>query len=152
LEANLHFKSSIAALMVVCAGVLVVAQAKVATPEELDKTMKALGQANTAAGKAITSGNFAEGTKQLAIVKKALDDSREFWVMHKKDDAVAANKETVGKLEEVQKMLAAPAPDGAAIMAAMKQSVGPACRMCHEKYRVRDAENNWTLKPGSIGG
>ena len=49
----MHFKSSIAALMVVCAGVLVVAQAKVATPEELDKTMKALGQANMAAGKAI---------------------------------------------------------------------------------------------------
>ena len=55
-----------------------------------------------------TSGDFAEGTKQLAIVKKALDDSREFWVMHKKDDAVAANKETVAKLEEVQKMLAGP--------------------------------------------
>ena len=97
-------------------------------------------------------GNFAEGTKQLAIVKKALDDSREFWVMHKKDDAVAANKETVAKLEEVQKMLAGSSPDGQAIMAAMKQSVGPACRMCHEKYRVRDAENNWVLKPGSIGG
>jgi hypothetical protein len=152
LEANLHFKSSIAALMVVCAGVLVVAQGKVATPEELDKTMKALGQANQAAGKAITSGDFAEGTKQLAIVKKALDDSREFWIMHKKDDAVSANKETVAKLEEVQKMLTAPKPDGTAIMAAMKQSVGPACRMCHEKYRVRDAENNWVLKPGSIGG
>jgi cytochrome c556 len=152
LEANLHFKSSIAALMVVCAGVLVVAQGKVATPEELDKTMKGLGQANQAAGKAITSGDFAEGTKQLAIVKKALDDSREFWVMHKKDDAAAANKETVAKLEEVQKMLAGPSPDGQAVMAAMKQSVGPACRTCHEKYRVRDAENNWVLKPGSIGG
>jgi hypothetical protein len=152
LEANLQFKSSIAALMVVCAGVLVVTQGKVATPEDLDKTMKALQRANMAAGKAITSGDFAEGTKQLAIVRQALDDSREFWIMHKKDDAVAANKETVGKLEEVQKMLAAPKPDGAAIMAAMKQSVGPACRMCHEKYRVRDAENNWILKPGSIGG
>ena len=86
MEANLHFKSVIAAVMVVCAGVLVVAQGKVA------------------------------------------------------------------KLEEVQKMLTAPKPDGAAVMAAMKQSVGPACRMCHEKYRVRDAENNWVLKPGSIGG
>jgi hypothetical protein len=114
--------------------------------------MKALGQANQAAGKAITSGNFAEGTKQLAIVKKALDDSREFWVSHKKDDAIAANKETVAKLEEVQKMLTGPSPDGQAVMAAMKQSVGPACRTCHEKYRARDAENNWVLKPGSIGG
>jgi cytochrome c556 len=150
LEANLHFKSSIAALMVVCAGVFVVAQSKVTTPEELDKTMKALQQAQMAANKAITAGSFAEATKQLATVKKALDDSREFWVTHKKDDAIAANKETVAKLEEVQKLLAAPAPDGAAVMAAMKQQVGPACRQCHEKYRVRDAENNWVLKPGSI--
>ena len=70
--------------------------------------------------------------------------------MHKKDDAIAANKETVAKLEEVQKMLAAPTPDGQAVMAAMKQQVGPACRQCHEKYRVRDAENNWILKPGTI--
>ena len=63
----MHFKSVIAAVMVVCAGVLVVAQGKVATPEELDKTMKALGQANQAAGKAITSGDFAEGTKAVAV-------------------------------------------------------------------------------------
>ena len=150
MEANLHFKSSIAALIVVCAGVLVVAQTKVTTPEELDKTMKALQQAQMAAGKAINSGNFAEGTKQLALVKKALDDSREFWVTHKKDDAIAANKESVAKLDEVLKMLAAPTPDGSAVMAAMKQQVGPTCRQCHEKYRVRDAENNWILKPGTI--
>ena len=148
----MHFKSGIAALMVVFAGAFVIAQSKVTTPETLDKTMKALQQAQMAAGKAINSGDFAEGTKQLALVKKALEDSREFWILHKKDDAIAANKETVSKLEDVQKMLAAPAPDGQAIMAAMKQSVGPACRMCHEKYRVRDAENNWILKPGSIGG
>ena len=150
MEANLHFKSGIAALMVVFAGAFVIAQSKVTTPETLDKTMKALQQAQMAAGKAINSGDFAEGTKQLALVKKALEDSREFWILHKKDDAIAANKETVAKLEDVQKMLTAPAPDGQAIMAAMKQTVGPACRQCHEKYRVRDAENNWVLKPGTI--
>lgn len=150
MEANLHFKSSIAALIVVCAGALVVAQAKVTTPEALDKTMKALQQAQMAAGKAINSGDFAEGTKQLTAVKKALEDSREFWVTHKKDDAIAANKEAVAKLDEVLKMLSAPTPDGAAVMAAMKQTVGPACRQCHENYRVRDAENNWVLKPGTI--
>ena len=150
MEANLHFKSGIAALMVVFAGAFVIAQSKVTTPETLDKTMKALQQAQMAAGKAINSGDFAEGTKQLALVKKALEDSREFWILHKKDDAIAANKETVAKLEDVQKMLTAPAPNGQAIMAAMKQTVGPACRQCHEKYRVRDAENNWVLKPGTI--
>ena len=150
MEANLQFKSRIAAVMVVCAGALVIAQSKVTTPEELDKAMKAMQQGQMAAGKAIGSGDFATATKQLATVKKALIDSREFWVTHKKDDAIAANKEAVSKLEEVEKMLAAPAPDGAAVMAAMKQTVGPACRQCHEKYRVRDAENNWVLKPGTI--
>jgi hypothetical protein len=150
LEANLQFKSGVAALVVVFAGALVMAQAKVTTPEELDKTMKALQQAQMAANKAIGSGNFAEGTKQITAVRKALDDSREFWVTHKKDDAIAANKESVAKLDEVLKMLAAPSPDATAVQAAMKQGVGPSCRMCHEKYRVRDAENNWVLKPGSI--
>ena len=152
MEANLHFKSGIAALMVVFAGAFVIAQSKVTTPETLDKTMKALQQAQMAAGKAINSGDFAEGTKQLALVKKALEDSREFWIVHKKDDAIAANKEVVAKIETVEKMLASPTPDGPAVQAALKQEVGPACRQCHEKYRVRDAENNWVLKPGSIGG
>ena len=148
----MHFKSCVAALMVIGAGALAFAQAKVTTPEDLDKSMKAIQLAQMAAGKAINSGDFAEGSKQLAAVKKALDDSREFWITHKKEDAIAANKEAVAKVEEVQKMLTAGTPDGQAVMAAMKQTVGPACRQCHEKYRVRDAENNWVLKPGSIGG
>ena len=134
-----------------CAGAVAIAQ-KTTTPEELDKMMKKVQQANMAAGKAIGSNNFAEAAKQLEIVKSAIDDSREFWILHKKDDAVAANKETIAKITEVQKMLAAPAPDGQAVMAAMKQGVGASCRQCHEKYRVRDAENNWVLKPGTIGG
>ena len=71
--------------------------------------------------------------------------------MNKKDDAIAANKETIAKIDAVQKMLTGPSPDPQAIGAAMKQDVGTACRPCHEKYRVRDADNNWVLKPGSIG-
>ena len=147
----MHFRLSVAALLVMCASALTIAQ-KVTTPEELDKVMKRVGQANMAAGKAIGSGNFAEASKQLEIVKSAIEDSREFWVLHKKDDAIAANKETVAKISDVQKLLAAPSPDGQAIMATMKQTVGPACSQCHKPYRVRDAENNWVLKPGTIGG
>ena len=147
----MHFRSCVAALLIVWAGAVVMAQ-KITTTEELDKTMKKVGQANMAVGKAVGSGNFAEAAKQLAIVKQAIVDSREFWVQHKKDDAIAANKEVVAKIETVEKMLTAPTPDGPAVQAALKQDVGPACRQCHEKYRVRDAENNWVLKPGTIGG
>ena len=148
----MHFKSCVAALMVVGAGVLAFAQTKVTTVDDLDKSMKKVGPALQAANKALASGAPAEAAKQLAIVKQSIVESREFWVTHKKDDALEANKVTVEKLEAVEKMLAAPSPDAQAVQAALKQEVGAACRQCHEKYRVRDAENNWVLKPGSIGG
>jgi hypothetical protein len=150
MEANLHSRFCAAALLVLWAGAVAIAQ-KVTTAEELDKVMKRVQQANMAANKAINSKDFAEAAKQLGISKQAIEDSREFWVMHKKDDAIAANKETVTKIDAVQKMLTGPSPDPQAIGAAMKQEVGTACRQCHEKYRVRDADNNWVLKPGSVG-
>ena len=150
LEANLHFRVCVAAVLVTFAGSLALAQ-KVTTPEALDKSMKAVQQANMAANKAVAAGNFAEAAKQIGIAKQAVEDSREFWVLHKKEDALAANKETIGKLEAVQKLMTAATPDAQAIGAAMKQEVGPACRKCHEAYRVRDADNNWVLKPGSVG-
>jgi cytochrome c556 len=152
MEANLHFKSCVAALLMVSAGAIAYGQTKVTTPEDLDKTMKKVGPALQAANKALASGAPAEASKQLAVIKQAIIDSREFWVTHKKDDAIEANKQTVEKIEAVEKMLSAAAPDTQAVQASLKQEVGAACRQCHEKYRVRDAENNWVLKPGSIGG
>ena len=148
----MHFKSCVAALLLVGAGALATAQTKVTTEDDLDKAMKKVGPALQATNKALASGAPAEASKQLAIIKQAILDSREFWVTHKKDDAIEANKLTVEKIEAVEKMLAAPTPDAQAVQAALKQEVGAACRQCHEKYRVRDAENNWVLKPGSIGG
>lgn len=148
----MHFRSVVAALLVAWAGAVLVAQNAPAmtTPEELDKAMKKVQPAMRDAGKAVGSNNYADALKQLAIVKQGINDSREFWIHHKKDDAIAANKETVSQIEAAEKLLAAK-PDAAAATAAVK-AIGAACRECHEKYRVRDADNNWVLKPGSIGG
>jgi cytochrome c556 len=139
-----------AALMVSWAGSMVVAQ-KATTQEELDKTMKKVQTANQAAAKAVKSGAYAEAAKQLAVVKQAVDDSREFWVLNKKDDAIKFNKEVIAKIEAAETVLSGASPDATAAMEAMKV-IGGACRSCHEVYRVRDADNNWVLKPGSIGG
>ena len=146
----MHFRVCVTALLITWAGSMVIAQ-KVMTPEELDKTMKKVGPAMQAAGKAVGSNSFAEAVKQLGIAKQGVNDSREFWVANKKDDAIQANKDVVAKIEAAEKLLSAPSPDAAAATAAVKE-VGGACRTCHEKYRVRDADNNWVLKPGSIGG
>jgi cytochrome c556 len=146
----LHFRVTAAALVVMLAGAIALAQ-KITTPEDLDKVMKSVQTANQAAFKAVKSGAYADAAKQLANVKKGIEDSREFWVTHKKDDAIKFNKDTVAQIEAAEKVLGGANPDATAAMEAMKL-VGAACRSCHEPYRVRDADNNWVIKPGSIGG
>jgi hypothetical protein len=146
----LRFKFYVGALLVVWSGSLVVAQ-KVTTEEELDKAMKKAQTALQAALKAIKSEAYEDARSQLAIVKQVTEDEREFWVMHKKDDAIKANLEVVAKVDEADKLLAASPVDTAALASAIK-GIGGACLACHKTYRVRDAEKNWILKPGSIGG
>jgi cytochrome c556 len=146
----LRFRLCVAALVVAWCGSLVVAQ-KVTSPEELDKAMKKVQPAMQATQKAIKSEAYPDARAQLEIVKQVMNDSREFWVLHKKDDAIKANQEVVTKIEAVDKLLAASPVDSAALMAALKE-MGGACLTCHKVYRVRDAENNWVLKPGAIGG
>jgi cytochrome c556 len=148
----LRFRIYVAALLVAWGGALVIAQ-KVTTPEELDKAMKKVQPAMQATQKAIKSEAYADARTQLAIIKGVIDDSREFWILHKKDDAIKANKEVIAKIEAADKLLGASPVDPSAVAAAMKE-VGGACLACHKVYRERDGtpENNWILKPGSIGG
>ena len=124
---------------------------KITTEEGLDKAMKRAQPAMGAAAKALQASNPAEASKQLDIVKQVMVETQDFWIAHKKEDAIKANKETIAKIDATQKLLSAASPDTAAAMASLKQEVGASCRTCHEAYRVRDAENNWVLKPGSLG-
>jgi cytochrome c556 len=123
---------------------------KITTPEELDKIMKKSGPAMQATQKAVGAGSFAEARKQMATVKQAVVDSNSFWVEHKREDAVKFNKDTVAKIDEFEKVLSADKVDPATAAAALKE-VGASCRACHKVYRATDAEENFILKPGSIG-
>jgi cytochrome c556 len=140
-----------AGLVLALTGAIVGAQGtKVSSPDDLDKVMKKAGPALQATGKAIASGNVAEARTQLATVRQAVLDSQAFWVEHKKDDAVKFNKDTIAKIDELTPMLASDSVDPAKATATLKE-VGGACRSCHEQYRTRDSENNYILKPGSVG-
>lgn len=149
MEAILRFRLYVAILLVAWSG-SVLAQ-KATTPEELDKAMKKVQPAWQAAQKALKSESYVDVKTQLATVRQAVDDSREFWVTHKKDDAIKANRDVVAKIDAADKLLSASPVDPAAVTAALKE-VGGACLSCHKVYRVRDADNNYILKPGSIGG
>ena len=127
------------------AGAVLSAQ-KVTTPEELDKTMKAVGASQGAAGKAINAMAYADAAKSVAATKQLLMDAENFWVANKKDDAVKMSKEVIANLDKLAAILSAPAPDQAAALAALK---GAGCANCHGVYRAGEA-GNFTIKPGSI--
>ena len=127
-----------------------VAAQKVSTPAELDKVMKK-ASAFRQVDKAIQSNNAADAKKQLAAVKAAVDESRAFWVEHKREDALKLNKEAIAKLDALDKVLSSPTLDIATATAAFKEA-GGACRACHQIYRAEDANNEYILKPGSVPG
>jgi cytochrome c556 len=141
------------ALLLTWSGAIILAQTpqKITTPEQLDKVMKAVQQANQPVGKAMASGAYADVRKGLAAVKENVLLSQSFWIEHKKDDAVQLNKETLAKIEAVEKLIATDTVDAAAATTALKE-VGASCRACHMKYRATDADNNFILKPGTLEG
>jgi hypothetical protein len=130
---------------------VVVGAQKVSTPEELDKVMKKAGKANQAAQKALGSGAFADVRTEMATVREAVLDSQNFWIEHKRDDAVKFNKDALAKIDEFQKTVATDKVDAATAKAALT-AVGAACRSCHRVYRTTDADDNFILKPGSLEG
>jgi cytochrome c556 len=138
-----------AAVLCAVVGGAVTAQ-NVSTPAELDKVMKK-ASAFRQVDKAIQSNNAADAKKQPAVVKAAVDESRTFWVEHKREDALKLNKESIAKLDALDKVLSSPTLDVAAATAAFKEA-GGACRACHQIYRAEDANNEYMLKPGSIPG
>jgi hypothetical protein len=149
----MRFRRSLLALTLVWSALAVVgfSQTKVLTPEDLDKTMKKVGPASRAVPKAIASNNFAEAKTQLGIMRQGLIDAESFWVEHKKQDAIDFNKASIAKLDAYIKVVSAEPVDAAAVTAAGRE-LQPTCGACHKVYRAQDAENNYILKPGSIGG
>jgi cytochrome c556 len=129
-------------------GVAVMAE-KAKTAEDLDKAMKRIGPAQQAVNKAIQAMAYVDAKKQLDVVKTTLKDAETFWVTKKKADGTKFTDETVMKIDTLEKLLDAKAPDQAAITTAYRE-VGTACASCHRVYRATDENNNFILKPGSI--
>ena len=144
-------KTYVAAGVLLLAGTVVAAQSKISTPEEFDKTMKAVNAANNTMRKAIGSGAFADAKTAAGDLKKQFTIAETFWVHYKKDDAVKMNQNTVAKITALETALGAATPDAAAVQGAQKE-LGGTCQACHMQYRVQNPEGGYSLKPGSIGG
>jgi hypothetical protein len=132
-------------VLVALASTVAVAQ-KVTSVEELDKTMKRVGPAQQGLNKAIQSMAYADARKNIPTIRQAILDAETFWVTRKKGDAIKSTKETVAKLDALDKVLAS-SPNAATATAAFKE-VGGACRSCHQTYREQVGDD-FRLKPGS---
>jgi cytochrome c556 len=138
-----------ASVVTILVGVSVAAQ-KVTTVEEYAQLMKANAQAIGGANKAIGSGAFADARMNVATLRKNYMALQGFWTDKKKDDAVAIVKDGLTRLDALDKILSAPAPDQMAAQAAAKEFGGATCGACHKAYREGDAQSGFKFKAGVI--
>jgi cytochrome c556 len=136
--------------VIVGLSVIVGAQGAVSTPDDHVKVMKANAQAVGAMNKAIGSGAFADARTQVTTLRQNFTALQGFWASHKKDDAVAILKDGLTRLDALDKVLAAPAPDQMAAQAAAKEFGGNTCGACHKLYREGDAQTGFKFKAGVI--
>lgn len=136
--------------LVAVLGVVTIAQAKLTSPEDYTKVMKANAQAVGAMNKAIGSGAFADAKTQVATLRQNYTALQGFWVDKKKDDAMAIVKDGLSRLDALDKLLSAPTVDQMAAQAAGKEFGGNTCGACHKLYREGDAQTGFKFKPGVL--
>ena len=135
--------------VIVGLGVVIGAQG-VSTPDDHVKVMKANAQAVGGMNKAIGSGAFADARTQASTLRQNFTALQGFWAGKKKDDAVAILKDGLTRLDALDKILAAPAPDQMAAQAAAKEFGGNTCGACHKLYREGDAQTGFKFKDGVL--
>jgi cytochrome c556 len=136
-------------LLAMAAGSAMFAQGKISTVEDYDKAMKAIGGAFGGVAKAVQGGSMAEAKTGLATARTQMVAVQAFWVEKKKDDPAAIAKDSISKMDALDKALGG--TDSAAAMAAFKE-VGGTCQACHMKYRDPDPANpkSFVMKPGVL--
>jgi cytochrome c556 len=121
------------------------APAKIGTLADHVALMKSNAQANGALNKAVGSGDFATARMQVTTLRQNLTTLQTFWMEKKNADAVKIVKEGLGRLDALDKMLAA-APDQVAAQAAAKEFGGNTCGACHKMLREGDAQTGFRFQ------
>jgi len=134
-------------ILVLC--VVAAAQAPL-TVDDFPKLMKANAQAAGGMNKAIGSGAFADARMQVTTLRQNFTALQAFFASAKKDDAVGILKDGLSRLDALDKLLAAPAPDQMAAQAAAKEFGGNTCGACHKLYREGDAQSGFKFKAGAL--
>src|SRR2546428_283342 len=132
---------------VLAAGAVGVAQ-KVVSPEEFTRAMKTIGTAIDGVNKAIASKSYVDAKTPLALSRQILASTRPFWTTNQKPDAAKMTRETVAKLDALDKVLSASVVDAAAVAGAA-QDLTRSCDACHAMYREGDQQSGYRIQSAS---
>jgi mono/diheme cytochrome c family protein len=139
--------SSVAMVALVGAVGLAQAPTKIATLADHVALMKSNGQANGALNKSIGSSAFADAKTAAATFRTNFTTLRAFWTEKKNADALKIVNDGLSRLDALDKVLAAAAPDQAAAQAAAKEFAGNTCAACHKTMREGDAQSGYRFRP-----
>ena len=142
-----RFAVSVVVMTAMFVGSVLLAQTKIATPQDYTMVMKSNAQSNAGIGKAINSGAYADAKTSLATLRQNFMALQTFWTEKKKDDAVGIVKNGLTQIDALDKLLAAPTVDQMAALAQAKMIQG-ACGACHGAYREGNAQEGFKFKEG----
>lgn len=140
--------TTLAAVVLVGAIAFAQAPAKIATFQDHAALMKSNAQANNALGKALGSGAFADARTQVATLRTNFTTLRTFWTEKKNETALKIVNEGLTRLDGLDKIVAASAPDQMAAQAAQKEFAPNTCQACHKQFREGTAETGFKFREG----
>ena len=130
------------------AGAVTLAQAPatVATMADHVALMKSNAQAVGTLNKALGSAAYADARSATAALRTNFTTLRTFWTAKNNTEAVTVLNDGLSRLEGLDKMLSATAPDQMAAQAAAKEFAGNACGACHKMQREGDAQTGFRFR------
>ena len=138
------------ALLICWTGSVGLAQKVIFSPDDLDKTMKVVGQMFGLVNTTIASKDFDTAKMHIARSREQVARTISFWRSKGKEDAIRMVRDTSARLDDLDNVLSANTIDSSAVTAAAKQ-VDAACEACHAVYREQDpVTKTFRLKPGAV--
>jgi hypothetical protein len=136
------------AMALVGALALAQAPAKIATMADHAALMKSNAQAVGALNKSLGSSAFADTKTAAGTLRTNFTTLRTFWTEKKNAEALKIVSDGLSRLDGLDKLLAAPAPDQMAAQAAAKEFGGNTCAACHKMLREGDAQTGFRFREG----
>ena len=140
--------STVALVALIGAVTFAQAPAKIATAADFAALMKSNAGANGALNKSLASGAFADARTAAGTLRTNFTTLRTFLTEKKVEAGLKIVNDGLMRLDALDKILAAPAPDQMAAQAAAKEFGGNTCGACHKMMREGDAQTGFRFREG----